>query len=73
MPWSLTVLYSYTYHFRTHLALKAYQELLLTLDSMDRSGNPTLMESSKVVKSKTQAYCFIDRDMHGKWCCLLLL
>ncbi|XP_060554622.1 protein timeless homolog [Ruditapes philippinarum] len=36
---------------RTHLALKAYQELLLTLDSMDRSGNSTLMESSKVIKS----------------------
>ncbi|XP_053408285.1 protein timeless homolog isoform X2 [Mercenaria mercenaria] len=36
---------------RTHLALKAYQELLLTLDSMDKSGNTTLMESSKVIKS----------------------
>ncbi|KAH3702538.1 hypothetical protein DPMN_077562, partial [Dreissena polymorpha] len=36
---------------RTHLALKAYQELLLTLDSMDRSGSPVLMESSKVLKS----------------------
>ncbi|XP_052803681.1 protein timeless homolog isoform X2 [Mya arenaria] len=36
---------------RAHLALKAYQELLLTLDSMDRSGNSNLMESSRVVKS----------------------
>ncbi|KAL4229318.1 hypothetical protein ACF0H5_012360 [Mactra antiquata] len=35
---------------RTHLALKAYQELLLTLDSMDKSGDSTLMESSKVIK-----------------------
>ena len=36
---------------RAHLALKAYQELLLTLDSMDRSGNETLIASSKVIKS----------------------
>ncbi|XP_052253148.1 protein timeless homolog [Dreissena polymorpha] len=36
---------------RTHLALKAYQQLLLTLDSMDRAGNPVLMESSKVLKN----------------------
>ncbi|XP_033732500.1 protein timeless homolog isoform X2 [Pecten maximus] len=35
---------------RVHLALKAYQELLLTLDAMDRSKNPQLMESSKVLK-----------------------
>ncbi|ESP02893.1 hypothetical protein LOTGIDRAFT_230391 [Lottia gigantea] len=35
---------------RAHLALKAYQELMLTLDSMDRSGNPQVMESSKVIK-----------------------
>ncbi|XP_060068073.1 protein timeless homolog [Ylistrum balloti] len=35
---------------RVHLALKAYQELLLTLDSMDRSKNTQLMESSKVLK-----------------------
>ena len=39
-------------NFRIHLALKAYQELLMTLDSMDKSGNSTLMESSKVIKSK---------------------
>ncbi|XP_061179569.1 protein timeless homolog [Saccostrea echinata] len=36
---------------RVHLALKAYQELLMTLDSMDRSGNSQLMESAKVIKS----------------------
>ncbi|KAL3836515.1 hypothetical protein ACJMK2_021941 [Sinanodonta woodiana] len=36
---------------RAHLALKAYQELLMTLDSMDRSGNPQLMESSRIIKS----------------------
>ncbi|KAK6175117.1 hypothetical protein SNE40_013642 [Patella caerulea] len=36
---------------RAHLALKAYQELMLTLDSMDRSGNPHFMESAKVIKS----------------------
>ena len=41
---------------RIHLALKAYQELLMTLDSMDRSGNTTLMESSKVIKSKSKLF-----------------
>ncbi|XP_041372172.1 protein timeless homolog [Gigantopelta aegis] len=40
-----------TWSKRVHLALKAYQELLMTLDMMDRSRNPQLMESSKVVKS----------------------
>lgn len=37
---------------RVHLALKAYQELLHTLDMMDRSKNTQLIESSKVIKSK---------------------
>ncbi|XP_022340668.2 protein timeless homolog [Crassostrea virginica] len=36
---------------RVHLALKAYQELLMTLDSMDRSGNSQLKESAKVIKN----------------------
>ncbi|XP_050412859.1 protein timeless homolog [Patella vulgata] len=36
---------------RAHLALKAYQELMLTLDSMDRSGNSHFIESAKVIKS----------------------
>lgn len=36
---------------RVHLALKAYQELLMTLDSMDRSGNRQLVESAKVIKN----------------------
>lgn len=38
---------------RVHLALKAYQELLMTLDSMDRSGNRQLVESAKVIKSRS--------------------
>lgn len=38
---------------RVHLALKAYQELLMTLDSMDHSGNRQLVESAKVIKSRS--------------------
>ncbi|XP_046584148.1 LOW QUALITY PROTEIN: protein timeless homolog [Haliotis rubra] len=40
-----------TWSKRVHLALKAYQELLLTVDMMDRSKNPQLMESAKVIRS----------------------
>ncbi|KAL5009791.1 hypothetical protein ScPMuIL_012096 [Solemya velum] len=36
---------------RMHLALKAYQELLMMLNTMDISGNTQLMESSKVIKN----------------------
>ncbi|KAJ9574818.1 hypothetical protein L9F63_008017, partial [Diploptera punctata] len=36
---------------RLHLALRAYQELLMTLMAMDKCDNPTVRESSKVIKS----------------------
>ncbi|XP_025082502.1 protein timeless homolog isoform X2 [Pomacea canaliculata] len=36
---------------RVHLALKAYQELLLTLDMMDKSNNSHLCDASRVIKS----------------------
>ncbi|PSN55766.1 Protein timeless [Blattella germanica] len=36
---------------RMHLALRAYQELLMTLMAMDRSEDPNVRESSKVIKS----------------------
>ncbi|XP_069688768.1 protein timeless homolog [Periplaneta americana] len=36
---------------RMHLALRAYQELLMTFTAMDRSDDPTVQESSKVIKS----------------------
>ena len=36
---------------RVHLALKAYQELLLTLHAMDNSKNSHLISSAKVIKS----------------------
>ncbi|XP_071101341.1 protein timeless homolog [Haliotis cracherodii] len=39
-----------TWSKRVHLALKAYQELLLTVDMMDRSKNPRLIESAKVIR-----------------------
>lgn len=35
---------------RVHLALKAYQELLMTLHSMEISKNPRLVSSAKVLK-----------------------
>jgi timeless len=36
-----------------HLALKAYQELLLTVNEMDRSRDDTIRQSSNVIKSTT--------------------
>uniref|UniRef100_A0AAQ6ALW6 Timeless circadian clock n=1 Tax=Amphiprion ocellaris TaxID=80972 RepID=A0AAQ6ALW6_AMPOC len=36
---------------RMHLALKAYQELLLTVNEMDRSQDETIRQSSSVIKS----------------------
>ncbi|KAL8620146.1 hypothetical protein ACOMHN_048090 [Nucella lapillus] len=36
---------------RVHLALRAYQELLMTLDMMDRSSNSHLQASARVIKS----------------------
>ncbi|XP_061584565.1 protein timeless homolog isoform X2 [Cololabis saira] len=36
---------------RMHLALKAYQELLLTVNEMDRSPDETIRQSSNVIKS----------------------
>lgn len=37
-----------------HLALKAYQELLLTVNEMDRSQDESIRQSSSVIKSKMQ-------------------
>lgn len=42
--------------FRMHLALKAYQELLLTLNEMDRSPDESIRQSSNVIKSKNITY-----------------
>merc|ERR1712228_645120 len=36
---------------RSHLALKAYQELLKTLDFMSRSTDPEIRESARVIQS----------------------
>ncbi|XP_044143469.1 protein timeless homolog isoform X1 [Bufo gargarizans] len=36
---------------RMHLALKAYQELLMTINEMDHSKDPSVRESSKVIKN----------------------
>lgn len=37
---------------RMHLALKAYQELLLNLNEMDHSQDENIRQSSNVIKSK---------------------
>lgn len=39
---------------RMHLALKAYQELLLTVNEMDCSQDENIRQSSNVIKSKMQ-------------------
>ncbi|XP_068081977.1 protein timeless homolog [Anabrus simplex] len=36
---------------RMHIALRAYQELLMTLMAMDKSGDPSVQESARVIKS----------------------
>lgn len=36
-----------------HLALKAYQELLLNLNEMDHSQDENIRQSSNIIKSKT--------------------
>ncbi|KAM3935169.1 protein timeless homolog [Leptodactylus fuscus] len=36
---------------RMHLALKSYQELLMTVNEMDHSKDPSVRESSKVIKN----------------------
>lgn len=38
---------------RMHLALKAYQELLLNLNEMDHSQDENIRQSANVIKSKT--------------------
>uniref|UniRef100_A0A4W6EZJ7 Timeless circadian clock n=1 Tax=Lates calcarifer TaxID=8187 RepID=A0A4W6EZJ7_LATCA len=38
-------------HLMMHLALKAYQELLLTVNEMDRSQDESIRQSSNVIKS----------------------
>lgn len=35
-----------------HLALKAYQELLMTINEMDHSKNENIHQSANVIKSK---------------------
>uniref|UniRef100_A0A8C7YU96 Timeless circadian clock n=1 Tax=Oryzias sinensis TaxID=183150 RepID=A0A8C7YU96_9TELE len=44
---------------RMHLALKAYQELLLTVNEMDRSHDESIRQSSNVLKSYPKM-CFFD-------------
>lgn len=38
---------------RMHLALKAYQELLLNLNEMDHSQDESIRQSANIIKSKT--------------------
>lgn len=39
-----------------HLALKAYQELLATVNEMDMSPDEAVRESSRIIKSETLAW-----------------
>lgn len=44
-------------HFgRMHLALKAYQELLATVNEMDMSPDEAVRESSRIIKSEARAW-----------------
>lgn len=42
-----------------HLALKAYQELLATVNEMDMSPDEAVRESSRIIKSEALAWCLI--------------
>lgn len=42
-----------------HLALKAYQELLATVNEMDMSPDEAVRESSRIIKSEGQAWTLI--------------
>ena len=52
---------------RLHLALRAYQELLMTLSAMDKYGNESVRNSSRILKSNV-FYVPEYREM-----CLVLL
>lgn len=41
---------------RMHLALKAYQELLATVNEMDLSPDEAVRESSRIIKSEALAW-----------------
>uniref|UniRef100_A0A8D3D4F6 Timeless N-terminal domain-containing protein n=1 Tax=Scophthalmus maximus TaxID=52904 RepID=A0A8D3D4F6_SCOMX len=61
---------------RMHLALKAYQELLLTVNEMDRSQDEGIRQSSNVIKSKMpwcelRMPCLLDWDQKHWDCCVL--
>ena len=42
-----------------HLALKAYQELLATVNEMDLSPDEAVRESSRIIKSEVLVQCLI--------------
>lgn len=45
---------------RMHLALKAYQELLLNLNEMDHSQDENIRQSANIIKSKTLTVHVLD-------------
>lgn len=44
---------------RMHLALKAYQELLATVNEMDACPDEAVRESSRIIKSEAPAWALI--------------
>lgn len=66
-----------------HLALKAYQELLLTVNEMDQSQDENIRQSSSVIKSKSVLTAHVQvnlgpfsghsRSLHTINCCAVCL
>lgn len=53
-----------------HLALKAYQELLLTVNEMDQSPDENIRQSSNVIKSETPTFFASAAPFRLPACCL---
>lgn len=53
---------------RMHLALKAYQELLLTINEMDQSKDESIRQSSVVIKSRMQFWCLTNFHLFSFSC-----
>lgn len=56
VKWPVPIFFFFS---RMHLALKAYQELLLTINEMDQSKDESIRQSSVVIKSRVQFWCLI--------------
>lgn len=57
VKWPVPIFFFFS---RMHLALKAYQELLLTINEMDQSKDESIRQSSVVIKSRMQFWCLTN-------------